>query len=150
MIPIQVDHYRYELADDWYYSWEVTEGDYTYYHDIAIYQGTKTDGNSVPRIAWTISGILPDGLNRAAGLVHDIGYRYQGDLDNKINSSHTMYVVHKDSPNIKKQVSPTKFTRKQMDKLYARLLREAGEPEKKRRKAYKWVRLLGWYAWLKD
>lgn len=43
--------------------------------------GFEYDGASVPQWAWTISGIRPDGLNRAASLIHDIIYVYKGILD---------------------------------------------------------------------
>ena len=36
------------------------------------------DGASIDRWAWTISGIVPDGMIRAASLAHDIPYRAEG------------------------------------------------------------------------
>ena len=38
---------------------------------LTIPEGYQNDGASVPRLAWTLSGLRPDGLLRAAALIHD-------------------------------------------------------------------------------
>jgi len=42
---------------------------------IPVPEGFQHDGASVPRLAWTFSGLTPDGLIRAAALAHDFAYR---------------------------------------------------------------------------
>ncbi len=49
---------------------------------LTVPAGFKSDGASVPRLAWTLSGLTPDGQIRAAALCHDYLYRMKG----KINS----------------------------------------------------------------
>lgn len=36
--------------------------------------GYQHDGASVPRFAWTLTGLLPDGIHRPAALIHDYLY----------------------------------------------------------------------------
>src|SRR5690606_37335397 len=51
-----------------------------YLHRITVPAGFEHDGASVPRLLWTLSGAAPDGLHRAAALVHDFNYRHRGRL----------------------------------------------------------------------
>lgn len=46
---------------------------------IVIPEGTQTDGLSVPRILWSLTGFTPDGRTRAAALCHDYIYSKGGD-----------------------------------------------------------------------
>lgn len=62
----------YELRRAWLYEY----GEYTF----SVPAGNKHDGASVPRILWTVSGIRPDGLLRAASLLHDVLYKHGGKL----------------------------------------------------------------------
>ena len=43
-----------------------------------IPKGMEYDGASVPRFAWSLTGIRPDGLLRAGALIHDVLYRHKG------------------------------------------------------------------------
>jgi hypothetical protein len=40
--------------------------------------GLVVDGCSYPRAVWSLLGVTPDGLNRAAGVIHDALYRSRG------------------------------------------------------------------------
>lgn len=51
---------------------EYNNGDYC----VEIPEGFINDGASVPRWAWSIVGLTPDGLLRAAAIVHDFHYRF--------------------------------------------------------------------------
>lgn len=118
--------------------------DYTYYWEAAGYKQMMTvkkgfvwDGASVPKSVWW-TGIRPDGLIRAASLIHDYLYRYSGKIP------HTSHLYFKDGG---WYYTKHKWTRKEADKIFCRIMREAGVPKWKRRTAYYAVRLFGWTAW---
>lgn len=124
----------YELAVDWTYEWE---------HDgirrrIIVPKGFQYDGASVPRLVWTCTGILPDGLIRAAALVHDWLYQHRGQLP---EGSYQEF--HRGKWRNVGRVA----TRREVDRLFARIMRETGVSKLKRRLAYAGVRAGGWWAW---
>lgn len=94
------------------------------YRMLWIPAGFKYDGASVPRFLWSVSGIRPDGLIRAAALIHDFIYRYAG-----WNGL---------------------YTRKQADALFRHIIREAGLGWWTAVRAYRAVRLFGWIPWRKN
>jgi len=98
---------------------------------INIPQGFEFDGASVPRILWTITGLTPHGELEPAALVHDYLYRYGGVLP---TGAFWRSGVECDHP----------WTRKECDKLFARIMRESGVPKWRRRLAYIGVRMGGW------
>lgn len=65
-----IDKRRYVLQHDWPFSIEDDSADRCEYR-LIVPARFKSDGASVPRIAWTLSGLRPDGLIRAAALAHD-------------------------------------------------------------------------------
>lgn len=89
------------------------------------------DGASVPRLVWTLTGLRPDGLLRAAALIHDALYVHAGNL-----------------PPFWVQPHRT-FTRAECDHIFAGIMRKAGVSAFKRKAAYAGVRLGGWLAWRK-
>ncbi len=91
---------------------------------IKVPDGFKYDGASVPRPLWSISGIRPDGLIRAAALIHDFIYRYAG--------------------------WKGRYTRKEADILFRYIIREAGLGWWTAVRAYRAVRLFGWIPWRKN
>ncbi|NVK04921.1 MAG: DUF1353 domain-containing protein [Flavobacteriia bacterium] len=99
------------------------------------------DGASVPRLLWSLSGIRPDGLNRAASLVHDYIYVNKGEL----HYSEIELCYHGQwcrGKNIK-------ISRLQCDRIFYHQLREAGVSKTKARMAYIAVRGFGWIPWMK-
>lgn len=88
------DKWLYELVDPYVY--EDADG-----ISILVPSGFRHDGASVPRLAYTISGLTPDGLIRAAALVHDFLYRFKG------------------------RVEPIS-TRRQADALFVKIMRASG------------------------
>jgi hypothetical protein len=126
----------YELAVDWTYEWA---------HDgirrrIVVPKGFQYDGASVPRLVWTLSGILPDGLIRAAALFHDWLYQHKGQLPER--SYQEFYRGNwRDVGMV--------VSRGEADRLFARIMREAGVSTVKRRLAYLGVRACGWWAWMR-
>ena len=122
---------KYKLQDEWTYTW--TKYDIT--RRIVIPKYFECDGASVPRLLWTFTGITPDGLIRSAATLHDFIYRYGGKLP---KGSYQQLTLDKWIP------LDDIWTRKNADRLFARVMREAGVSKSKRRLAYRGVRLFGW------
>lgn len=129
---------RYRLEELYFYEWEYNDREYR----LSIPKGYIYDGASIPRWAWSILGIGRDGLHRAASLVHDYLYYYDGKMP--VGS---LSVKEKD--NWTPVLWPRPFTRKQADKMFCRILRETEPPVKPwKRKVMFWaVRLFGWQYW---
>lgn len=122
----------YELAIDYSYSW-IAEGEEW---SIFIPAGFQYDGISNPRFFWMVTGITPDGLGRAAALVHDWIYRHAGALPKGS--------FLKDGRNC-----VDAWSREQTDKLFANMLDRAGVSKFRRRLMYLGVRIGGWMFWRK-
>lgn len=124
----------YRLEKEYRYMW-MTDA----WRMIIVPKGLIYDGASVPRIAWTVSGILPDGLLRAGALIHDFLYMNRGSLPPQ---------NFKRLVNGQWETCTEILTRKQCDDLFASVLREADYPAWKIEIAYWAIRAFGWYAWL--
>lgn len=124
----------YRLTQDYIYDWEKDGNHYR----LIIHEGFETDIASIPRIVWTFSGFLPDGLHRPAALIHD--YLYQ----NRGLPLPGSYQVHQDG---RWQNLDVTWTRQECDKLFARIMREAGTGKIKRRLMYLSVRAFGGFYW---
>jgi hypothetical protein len=133
IVPVTDELYR--LDEDYEYRW--TKFDTIY--RITIPAGFIYDGASVPRIVWTISGITPDGLIRAAALVHDWIYFHAGKLP---NGSHQYLNTDAHWSDIL-----GRWRREHADRIFARIMREANVPKSKRRMAYRAVWFFGWFRW---
>lgn len=114
-------------------------------HWLLIPQGTISDGNSVPFFArflvpgdWTL-GVVPV-------IVHDFLYSRNGRLE-----PHEYAVEYQPGiwgdPLDRLDGTRTVWTREEADRLFARLMREAGVPRWRRRAAYRGVRLAWWQEW---
>jgi len=136
---IPVSDSRYKLALDYHYSW--TDSVTGLRCMLSIPQGFLCDGASVPRCAWTLSGLRPDGLIRAAALVHDFIYRRAG----------VFAAGDGLSAEVKNVWIPAArtFTRAETDNLFLRIMKEAGMGWCRRTLAYTYVRAVGWIAWRK-
>ncbi len=100
--------------------------------EMCVPKGFISDGASVPRAVWTSSGLTPDGLLRAAALIHDWLYRYKG----KVNLyTQELYGVYKEDEYITKRVDA--------DKIFYDLMRAAGVSFYRANIAYYAVR---WFA----
>jgi hypothetical protein len=126
----------YQLAEQYVYSWTMPD---KIQRTITIPAGFTYDGASVPRLVWTMSGITPDGLIRAAALVHDFIYRHSGRLPR------SSYGCIKNGAWM--DLSDSHWQRVDADRLFARIMREAGVSKTKRRLAYLGVRAGGWASW---
>ena len=131
-IPIKGD--KYQLWSEYVYTWTIDDIP----QRIRIPQGFEYDGASVPRAVWSISGIRPDGLLRAAATVHDWMYRHKGKLP------HMSHQMLKDG---RWQPARHEWTREEADRMFGRLMREAGCSKWRRRAAYQAVKWFGWTGW---
>ncbi len=144
VVPITEKLYR--LQDDYIYEWEITRTDrktgtkIETRQRIVVPEGFVYDGASVPRLLWTVTGMTPDGLIRAAALLHDFIYRHKGWLP---NGSYQMFDVQ--TKQWKDLSAP--WPRETADRLFARVMRESGVSSFKRKLAYRAARLLGWFCW---
>jgi hypothetical protein len=127
---IPVSEREYELVEDYAYVWYIRG----LRREIMACKGFRHDGASVPRLLWTLIGLRPDGLVRAAALLHDYLYRHGGVLP-----LGCMWV--------EQDMDPRPWTRKDADRLFARVMRESGVSKLKRRLAYLGVRVGGRRAW---
>ncbi|MEE8251015.1 MAG: DUF1353 domain-containing protein [Gemmatimonadales bacterium] len=125
----------YRLDEEYEYCWELLDTRYR----IVIPAGFIYDGASIPRFVWTLTGLRPDGLHRAGALVHDWIYRHKGKLP---ASSHQYLDKNGQWRNVIGQ-----WSRKDADRMFARLMREFGVSKFRRRMAYRGVRLFGWMSW---
>jgi hypothetical protein len=111
---------------------------------LKIAAGFEYDGASVPRFLWTLTGIERDGLQRAAALVHDVMYRYEGRLPEDAQE------IWSDGHLKWEPVPEVRWMRAEADALFCRMLREAGVSVLKRRMMYRGVRTFGWVFWKSD
>ena len=111
---------KYELASAWSVEWEGA----TY----SIPEGFRHDGASVPRPVWSLTGLRPDGLLRAAALLHDALYRHGGRLP-------------------KGWGPQVPISRKDADRAFYGLMIEAGVPRWRAWTAWRAVRVFGRWSW---
>jgi len=139
--------WSYRLNSPYLYEWE-KDG---VKRRLKIAAGFEYDGASVPRPLWTLTGIERDGLQRAAALVHDVIYRHNGWLPQG------MQEIWNDGAEIWEAVpvseatpDASRWTREDADRLFCRMLREAGVSMLRRRMMFRGVRAFGWAYWDQD
>ena len=136
VVPISDTPRIYVLTEPYTYTW-VKDG---FVNLLTVPRRFKCDLASTPRIVWSILGLLPDGLIRAAAVLHDFIYGHKGKLP---HGSHRRKKVG----GVVWEFVSEPWTRKQADKLFARVMREAGVSKRRRRLAYLAVRVFGWTGW---
>lgn len=127
----------YQLVETYTYQWKSKGTTWK----IIIPKGYKSDGCSVPRIAWTLSGITPDGLIRSAAILHDWLYDHAGRLP------HGSFKRLENGVWI--DTHTTFWKRKEADQFFANVMKASGVSKFKRRIAYLAVRMGGWTGWKK-
>lgn len=121
------DWHTFELLEPWVYRWE-HEGEV---RELTVPAGTVTDLASVPKLLrWWIE---PSDL-RQASIAHDLIYRCAGWVP-------SAYYIIGGKP------CEERWTRRDADLLFARIMRESGVGIIARRNAYRGVRLAGWLIW---
>ena len=75
-----VNDRQFQLVQPFVFEWQEIPGiPYTAQDwQIVIPAGFIFDGASIPRIFWTLTGILPSGVHLGATAVHDYGYQRMG------------------------------------------------------------------------
>lgn len=124
----------YRVIRTWNYHWEFEGRNF----QLTVPRDFECDGASVPRLLWTLIGVTPDGLHRAAAMAHDYLYRYAGRVP--LGQHHELVRdrwMRVDYP----------WSRKEADKLFARILRECGVGKVRRRLMYLGVRIGGGRSW---
>lgn len=134
IVPISQGKYR--LEEDYQYQWDYLGNTYR----LNIPAGFEYDGASIPRFAWSVLGMSRDGLHRAAALVHDYIYEFEGDVP--------IGAISQLDGNTWKLLFTTRvFSREEADKMFCRILRESNVPSWKRKVVYWAVRAFGWTYW---
>lgn len=132
IIPVAERTYR--LEQEYQYCW-LKDG---INNRMLIPTGFTYDGASVPRFIWSLSGITPDGLIRAAALVHDWIYNHAGLLP----PGFQQYLQEDQWLDVH-----GRWSRREADRMFSRIMRDAGVSRFRRRIAYLAVRLFGWFSW---
>jgi hypothetical protein len=122
---------RYRLIEDYVYAWK-KDGVHA---QLVVPAGFECDLASVPRILWWY--ISPFDLGSAV-VPHDWIYDHGGKLP---EGSHLRL-----EEGVWVDVG-LPWSRKDADRLFGRMMREANLRKRKRRRAYKAVRIFGWRAW---
>ena len=100
--------------------------------------GFRWDGASVPRLFWRL-GFSPSGKYNAASLIHDLLYLHRGVLPENMFEARIG-----DGPWHSQSGS---FLRKDADRLFGKIMREAGVVPFKRRIMFRFVHWFGWLYW---
>lgn len=135
-VLIPANDSQFVLLEEYAYTWQ----DATQSNQVLVSRGFITDIASVPRFAWTLTGIKPDGLHRAAAVVHDLLYQWRG-LP-QLPSGALQYWENNQWQN-----STTRWTREQCDLLFRQIMTEAGEAPWRIRLMFWAVRMFGGAAW---
>lgn len=126
-------HPLYRVRVNYIYQWTAPDGKE---RRLIVPYGFRCDGASVPKCLWHF--MLPDGLHRAAALIHDFLYDYRGQIPvgsyQRLDAGKWVVI---DAP----------WKRVHADKMFARILRESNVPKFQRRNAYRAVRIGGWTFW---
>ena len=139
------DRTHYILPEDYIYSWEMAASDadkkdekFKISNKIIVKAGFRWDGASVPKLLWAF-GFNPDGLFRGSALVHDFIYIHKGKLPSGSMTSSYQEITN--------QVQYGSFSRYDADRLFGKMMKEAGVGRLKRWLMTKAVIWFGWLYW---
>ena len=107
---------------------------------LSVPAGTVYDGASVPRPVWSLAGIRPDGLIRAASLAHDCLYRSKG---NRLSAVIGPTLTNANGNRLT-------VDRAEADWVLREFMAFAGMSRLRCRRAWLAVRSFGWLYWGKD
>jgi len=138
IITILNDH-EFELVEPFTYEWQEETDHVVATQRITIPKGDCTDGASVPRICWSLTGLLPTGVHMGAAAMHDYLYQRRGEL--------CKGEYERLKNNGEWVASLLKWDRKQCDDLFLRIMQEAGETPWKANLMHWAVRVFGGAAW---
>ena len=129
----------YILVNTWTYSWSSKD----VYSSITIPEGFVYDGASIPKIFWSIIGLAPDGIHRAAAIVHDWIYTFKGNLP---PGSVKRKIILNDG-DVKYLNTIDVWTQKDCDKFFKKMLLQTPLPRWKVKLMFTAVRMFGWTKW---
>jgi hypothetical protein len=131
----------YQLSGDYSVYWQHE----TQWRKITVPDGFVCDGNSVP---WFGRPLIPGDwtLGIEAVLVHDFLYHRKGRLHEREHLVEADAGFWVDPLHIGDGFRRA-WTRHDADRLFGRLMREAGVPKARRRAAYRAVRIAVWQGW---
>jgi hypothetical protein len=135
VITILNDH-QFELVEPFIFGWQDT----VIPERIVVAKGYPTDGASIPRISWSLTGLLPTGVHLGAAVMHDYLYQRRG----KLTEGEYQRQLTVDADWTPKDLD---WNRKQCDDMFLRIMQTAGETPWKAQAMYWAVRLFGGAAW---
>lgn len=135
--------YQFELMEDYRYSWSYRGDDYR----LTARTGFITDLASIPKWIpkWVARSI---DLTSGAPLYHDALYRSGGDTFSSDFIDHEVWTSNGNAGTWTPVTGA--WSRDESDRLFGRMMREAGVPRWRRRSAYRLVQLFSSFAWDKD
>lgn len=134
---IPINEKEFLLTQDYSYQWVSENGDR---FKILVFAGQITDIASIPRPLWSLTGFVPDGLHRGAAIVHDLLYQWRGAPQRPAGLLQIYYSGEWVDFSIR-------LPRVECDRLFARMMQEAGTTRLKRDLMFLAVRTFGWAAW---
>jgi hypothetical protein len=125
---------EFELVEPFVFEWQEDGACY----QLTIPAGYPFDGASVPRLCWSLTGLLPTGVHMGAAAAHDYAYQRRGRL---IRGELKKLIEGQWLP------IAAVWTRKQCDEMFRRIMEDAGETHWKIKAMFWAVRLFGGKAW---
>lgn len=142
---LKIDDKHYLLMENYTYTWKKSatnldnkDSDVCISTSITIKKGFRYDGASVPKFLWKF-GLEPDGKHRAAALVHDFIYIHKGKLP--LGSIKASYESSKN------HAQTGTFSRKDADRLFGKIMKEAGVKPSQKKIMKLGVTFFGWIYW---
>lgn len=135
-----INNKEYYLLKPYTYDWVYRDKNYR----VTVPEGFITDGASIPKPFWSLAGLKPDGLYRAAAVIHDYFYAFRGDPPDgsfiRLDPATMEWVTVR-------KADKAALTRKEIDDLFIRIMREAGVDGWAANSMYWSVRVFGHFAW---
>lgn len=142
---VKIDETHFILEEAYSYYWSMKgenaddlNEDFSVENWIIVKDGFRWDGASVPKIFWNW-GFKTDGKHRAAALIHDFIYVNKGKLPQG-----SMISKYK---NQTAQNQYGSFSRVDADRLFGRMMKEAGVSKLRRNLMWFAVSSFGWIYW---
>jgi len=129
----------YELIETFTYKWEKDGRTFR----IRIPAGFKTDVASTPQIAWSL-GFLPDGKHRTAALIHDWQFLWHRKGTGRSILPTGSFQMERGG--IWQEASRS-WTFTECNRMFGRLMREAGVGPIKRKLMFSAVQIFGLPSW---
>lgn len=142
VITILNDH-EFELVKSFVFKWD----DDGRLFRITIPKGFVFDGASVPRICWTLTGLLPTGIHLGAACIHDYLYQKRGRLNQREVCLRRLDKNTEVREEDKWLPVQGVWDRKQCDDMFLKVMKVAGETMWKAQTMYWAVRTFGAAAW---